>query len=217
VKARWQILYLAGAACVAWFGLALQAQVAFEAMWAYGLSTPAALAKFLSFFTILTNGLVALCYFADLVFVAKGQNPPRAWTNVRGGVAASIATVGLGYAILLRHLHHFEGWPMLANFLVHDATPVLFVVYWIGCVPKGTLDWRSPFLWLIYPALYLPWALSYGAATGSYPYPFLNVAQLGYPTVLVISAGLLVAFAAIAWLLVAIDRFWPGKAFSEKR
>ena len=211
MKRKPRIFYLACAGLAAWFGLILQAWVAFEAMWANGYSTPAALAKFLSFFTILTNGLVALCYLADLTFCARRKDPTPAWIRNRSGVAVSIAMVGLGYEFLLRHLVRFEGWPLLANLLVHDATPALFVVYWFCFVPKGTLEWRIPFRWLLYPAIYLPWALAYGAASGGYPYPFIDAAQLGYPRALLNSVGLFAAFATMGWVLVAIDRFWPFK------
>jgi hypothetical protein len=211
MKPNLRTLYLACAALVAWFGLILQSGVAFEAMWANGMSTPAALVKLFSYFTILTNSLVCLCYLVDVVQIARRKDPTRGWTWFRGGVAVSIATVGISYELLLRHLQYFEGWADLANTVVHDVTPALFVIYWLGCVPKGTLAWRSPFLWLLYPVLYLPWALAYGAMTGGYPYPFINAAHLGYPRVLMNSAGLFVTFTVLGLLLVAIDRFWPGK------
>lgn len=204
-----RLLFVAIVGLVAWFGLGLQIWVAFEKMWSEGLSTLAALAKVLSYFTILTNGLVALCYLADFIFCLRGDNPTRAWIRNRSGVATSIVMVGLGYEVLLRHLLHFESLAWLANLFVHDVTPLLFFVYWLGFVPKGTLQWRDPLLWLLYPLLYLPWALSYGAWGHGYPYPFIDVAKLGYPRVLLASAGLFAAFAVTGWALIALDRFGP--------
>jgi hypothetical protein len=211
MKGSPRLFFLAFAGLAAWFGLALQVWVAFEAMWAEGFSTAAALAKVLSYFTILTNGLVALCYLADFISCLRGRKPGRAWIRNRSGVTVSIVMVGLGYELLLRHLLHFNGWAWLANFMVHDAAPVLFFVYWLGFVPKGTLHWRHPLLWLLYPVLYLPWALAYGAWGHGYPYPFIDVSKLGYPRVFLVSAGLFAAFAATGWALVALDRSWPFK------
>jgi hypothetical protein len=77
MKGTPRLLFLGVAGLAAWFGLALQVWVAFEAMWAEGFSTPAALVKVLSYFTILTNGLVAVCYLADFIFCLqrKKANP----------------------------------------------------------------------------------------------------------------------------------------------
>jgi len=211
MKGTPRLLFLGVAGLAAWFGLALQVWVAFEAMWAEGFSTPAALVKVLSYFTILTNGLVAVCYLADFIFCLQRKKPTHAWIRNRSGVTTSIVMVGLGYELLLRHLLHFDGWAWLANFMVHDATPVLFAIYWLGFVPKGTLEWRIPLLWLLYPVLYLPWALAYGTWGRGYPYPFIDAAKLGYPRVLLASTGLFAAFAATGWVLVAVDRFWPFK------
>ena len=63
----------------------------------------------------------------------------------------SIAVVGLAYSILLRHLWHPEGWQFVADELLHDVMPLLFLAYWWLCVPKGTLRLKHLPLWLIYP------------------------------------------------------------------
>ncbi|MEQ1763974.1 MAG: Pr6Pr family membrane protein [Pyrinomonadaceae bacterium] len=78
--------------------------------------------------------------------------------------------------------------------------------YWLFFVPKGELSWRHPFYWLVYPALYLPWVLIYGELTGRYPYPFVHVGNLGYPTVLLNSLGLFILCLIVAWVFVGIDK-----------
>jgi hypothetical protein len=40
---------------------------------------------------------------------------------------------------LLRHLWHPQGWQFIADELLHDVMPLLFLGYWWFCVPKGTL------------------------------------------------------------------------------
>ena len=192
------------AALVAWFGLLLQAYLSFSSMLGHGYSVGAALAKFFSFFTILTNCLVAVCYALQLAWPASRSffmGP-----EIRGGIAVSIAIVSIGYAVLLHHLQHLTGWASVANLVLHYLTPALFVLYWILFVPKGFLRWKHTFAWLLYPALYVPWALTYGAVAGHYPYPFLDVAHLGYPKVLLNCLGLLVIYELAGLLLVAADR-----------
>jgi hypothetical protein len=211
VKISPRIVYLAAAGLVAWFGLALQSWVGLEVMWGSGYSTLGALVKLLSYFTILTNGLVALCYVADFIQAKRRERPSPTRIRNRSGVAVSIVMVGLGYELLLRRHQHFEGWPFVANFMVHDATPFLFIIYWTCFTPKGALRWRDPLFWILYPAIYLPSVLAYAAATSSYPYPFLDVGRIGWSRAVWHGTQLLIAFAVMAWLLVMVDRFWPFK------
>jgi hypothetical protein len=59
-------------------------------------------------------------------------------------------------------------------------------------------------LW--YPLAYLIWTLVHGAVTGWYPYPFIDVTDLGYPRVLINIAGLVLAFLVIEAALVGLSR-----------
>jgi hypothetical protein len=48
--------------------------------------------------------------------------------------------------------------------------------------------------------------LARGALVGAYPYPFVDVNQLGYLQVTTNAAGFLTAFAALGSTVVATDR-----------
>ena len=61
-------------------------------------------------------------------------------------------------------------------------------------------------VWLLYPALYLAYALIRGRLEGFYPYPFINVTELGYGKVMTNAAALLVVFMAGGALFVGIDK-----------
>lgn len=50
------------------------------------------------------------------------------------------------------------------------------------------------------------YSLIHGAVTGYYPYPFLDVTQLGYQRVLLNMAALTAVFALLGLVLVGIDR-----------
>jgi hypothetical protein len=204
-KSSLKASYLVLAFVVAWFGLGLQATVAVQVMWAEGLSTGAAFLKLLSYFTILTNGLVCLCLLGDLALGARIRSSQR-WTWIRGGIAVSIVATGTCYELLLRQLPYLGTWDDLANTLMHDVNPALFLVYWLVCVPKGAITWRSPLVWLAYPAAYLPWAFLYGAVTGGYPYPCINAATLGVHQALVNTGKPFLIFGLIGFTLAGIDR-----------
>ena len=53
---------------------------------------------------------------------------------------------------------------------------------------------------------YAAFSLLHGAVTGFYPYPFLEVRQLGYERVLLNMGLLTAAFAVLGLILVGIDR-----------
>ncbi|EQD46143.1 hypothetical protein B1B_12734 [mine drainage metagenome] len=59
------------------------------------------------------------------------------------------------------------------------------------------------------------YALLRGAWLGRYPYPFIDVAQLGYARVALNAAGMLIVFLLIAAGLIALNRLKPATAVSS--
>ncbi|MBX9407741.1 Pr6Pr family membrane protein [Pseudomonas baetica] len=195
------------AAILGWTGLGLQLYLIFFARLSVDAGLLGGLVSFFSYFTVLNNTLVATVLTCAVT--------PRHCTACRwflqpwvsSAVAVSIAVVGLAYSLLLRHLWHPEGWQFIADELLHDVMPLVFLGYWWFCVPKGTLRlWHLP-LWLIYPLVYFIYALLRGHLLGAYAYPFIDVAVLGYPQVFINAGGILVGFVAIALVLIGIDRW----------
>ncbi|WP_425288157.1 Pr6Pr family membrane protein [Pseudomonas migulae] len=199
--------FVAVAAVLGWAGLSIQLYLIFYSRWTLGASLLGGLVSFFSYFTVLSNTLVATVLTCALT---SRESAARRWFLqpwVSGGVAVSIAVVGLAYNILLRHLWHPEGWQWLADELMHDVMPLLFLAWWWLCVPKGTLRLRHIALWVIYPLLYFAYALLRGHLLAVYPYPFIDVDKLGYPQVFANAGGLLAGFVLIALVLIALDRW----------
>jgi len=197
---------ITGLAVLGWAGLAIQLYLILFARLSIGASLLGGLVSFFSYFTILTNTLVATVLTCA---VTERESAARRWFLqpwVTSGIAVSIAVVGLAYSILLRHLWHPEGWQFVADELLHDVMPLLFLGYWWCCVPKGTLRLRHLPLWLIYPLVYFIYALLRGHLLGAYAYPFIDVAVLGYPQVLANAGGILVGFVLVGLLMTGLDR-----------
>ena len=197
---------MAVAALLGWAGLSIQLYLIFYSRWTLGASLLGGLLSFFSYFTVLSNTLVATVLTCALT---SRESAARRWFLqpwVSSGIAVSIAVVGLAYNVLLRHLWHPEGWQWLADELLHDVMPLLFLAWWWLCVPKGTLRLRHVALWVIYPLLYFAYALLRGHLLATYPYPFIDVDTLGYPQVFVNAGGLLAGFVVIALLVIALDR-----------
>lgn len=201
---------ITSATVLGWAGLGIQLYLIFFARLSVGASLLGGLVSFFSYFTVITNTLVAVVLTCA---VTNRESAARRWFLqpwVSSGIAVSIAVVGLAYSLLLRHLWHPQGWQFLADELLHDVMPLLFLAYWWFCVPKGSLRLKHLPLWLIYPLVYFAYALLRGHLLGAYAYPFIDVALLGYPQVFVNAGGILLGFVLIALLVIGIDR-WKGR------
>ena len=203
--------FVAVAAMLGWAGLSIQMYLIFHSRWTLGASLIGGLVSFFSYFTVLSNTLVATVLTCEWT---SRESAARRWFLqpwVSSGIAVSIAVVGLAYNLLLRHLWHPEGWQWLADELLHDIMPLLFLGYWWRCVPKGTLRVWHIALWVIYPLLYFAYSLLRGHLLAVYPYPFVDVDKLGYPQVFINAGGLLVGFVVIALLAIGLDRWRARK------
>jgi hypothetical protein len=202
--------WLTLAAVLGWSGLSIQLYLVVLARWEQQASLLGALVNVFSYFTVLSNTLVATV----LSYAAFGH-PGRArrWfmsPSVSSAVATSIVLVATAYSLLLRHLWHPQGWQWLADELLHDVMPLLFVLYWWRCVPKGSLRVWHVLAWALYPAGYFAYALWRGHVIGVYPYPFIDVAELGYGQALLNALGILAGFWAIGLLVLGLDH-WQGR------
>lgn len=203
--------FVAVAAVLGWAGLGIQLYLIFYSRWTLEASLLGGLVSFFSYFTVLTNTLVATVLTCELT---SRESAARRWFLqpwVSSGIAVSIAVVGLAYNVLLRHLWHPQGWQWLADELMHDVMPLLFLAYWWCCVPKGALRLRHIAAWVIYPVVYFAYSLWRGHLLAVYPYPFIDVEKLGYPQVFMNAGGVLVGFVVIALVLIGLDRWRAGR------
>ncbi|MBV4478558.1 Pr6Pr family membrane protein [Pseudomonas khavaziana] len=198
--------FVAAAALAGWVGLAIQQYLIFYSRWSIDASLLGGLISFFSFFTVLTNTLavVVLSYAG----VKRDSAMKRFFLApvVSSAIAVSIIVVSLAYNLLLRHLWSPEGFQFIADELLHDVMPLLFVIYWWQCVPKGQLRLRHIGAWVIYPLVYFGYALLRGDLLGQYQYPFIDVLTLGYPQVFVNAGGLLAGFVLVALVVVGLDK-----------
>lgn len=198
-------------AVLAWFALLLQFFLMMQQA-APGTSLQAVI-NFFSFFTILTNLLVALATTLPLLAPnsAAGQFFLRASTQ--SATAVYIAMVGVTYSLLLRHIWNPQGRQKIVDVLLHDVVPLLYVAFWIFLVPKFTLRWSDAVRWLAYPLVYMAYILARGFISHWYPYYFINVDTIGLSRALIHAAGLLFAFFGLGLLFIAIGR-WIARSVS---
>ncbi|AZF35848.1 Integral membrane protein [Pseudomonas sp. R4-39-08] len=193
------------AALAGWVGLAIQQYLILYSRWSSGASLLGGLISFFSFFTVLTNTLVVVVLSYWLVKRESAGKRFFLAPGISSGIAASIVVVSLAYNLLLRHLWSPEGFQFIADELLHDVMPGLFLIFWWRCVPKGTLRFKHIAGWVVYPLVYFAYVLLRGHLLGQYQYPFMDVGSLGYPQVFVNAGGILLGFLLIALAVVVLD------------
>jgi len=187
-------IFLAVLAVLAWFALAAQLYIIMRYRTA---SVGATLVQYFSYYTILTNIMIA--WVCTVLFIRREDTSGR--KKVLTAILVYILTVGLTYNLMLRSLWKPEGLQLLADNLLHSIIPLLYLVFWLLFVKKHTLQWNNFLPWLIYPLLYLIYVMIRGAIFGVYPYPFIDVAQIGYPKALlnaVMVTGVIVIFSLLS-------------------
>ena len=194
-------------ALVAWLALGLQLYVMLTSSSAqepHGILK--ALSYYFSYFTILTNLLVALSFTISALMPASRAGGFFSTPSARTAVVVYIVVVGIVYSVALREIWDPRGLQLVADRLLHDATPILCALYWVVFIPKRTLEWKDAFPWLIYPLLYLIYALIRGLTTHWFSYYFIDFTTLGWGSVavnvLIISAG----FLALSFLFILLNR-----------
>jgi len=207
--------YVALLAAIGWFALGLQVYLVVIQARATGVSVLSAEERVFSFFTILTNLLVALVMTAEAARPKWAAARFLTRSTVQGAVTVYIIVVGVVYNLLLRKVWNPEGWQKVADEIFHDLVPVAFVIYWLAWTPKGSTSWKDPLRWLVYPLAYALYTLMRGIVTQSYPYPFLNVVHLGYPRVLLNMLILTIAILCLSCVIVGIDR-WLGRLGEQR-
>lgn len=201
-----QKILLAVIAGIGWYALSLQFYLVVQNSEANNMTVTRSVTNFFSYFTILSNLLVAVSTTARLLSPASSIGCFFSGIRTYSAICLYITIVGIIYSIALRHIWNPQGQQLIADRLLHDAIPLLYLLSWIIFTPKKQLVIRHVFPWLIFPAVYLIYTLTRGAMINWYPYPFIHAGELGYGKVIVNAAVVLLAFVAIGLVLVAINR-----------
>jgi hypothetical protein len=189
-------------ALVGLFGLVLQYYLMLEAT--RDLSLGKSTLRFFSYFTIQATILVVLMLLAFAL-----RSKIEEWTVhpfERSAIASYIVVVALVYITTLRELWSPQGAQWLADVLLHYVMPLAYLAFWLFVMRKAGLRWYDPLLWLIYPLFYLGFVLVHGRFTGFYPYPFIDVAKLGYGAMMLNAVGIAAAFAASGFVILVVSR-----------
>ncbi|WP_353125758.1 Pr6Pr family membrane protein [Parapedobacter pyrenivorans] len=156
--------------------------------------------RFFSFFTILTNLLVALFFTLQALGIRKFDG------GALTAITVYITIVGLVYQVLLRQLWTPTGLQKVVDELLHSVMPVVTIGYWYCYGHRHGVFYNQVPKWLVFPFFYLGYILVRGYFSGFYPYPFMDVAMLGLPKVIGNAAGMVVLFMLVSLFFVYVGR-----------
>jgi hypothetical protein len=200
---RSRTVFLVITALLGWFAVIAQLYLMIENC---RTSVPEAVIRFFSFFTILTNLLVAVT-LTSLLFRSNSRTGRfLSRPTALSAITVYIFIVGLVYNLVLREIWQPEGIQYTVNELLHTFIPLLFLLYWIVFVPKQSLYWKNAFPWLFYPLFYLIFIMVRGFLSGFYPYPFVDLEKLGYQTVLINCMILGLVFLGFSLALIMLSK-----------
>lgn len=199
--------YLLILAILGWFALIAQFYLSISNTL---VSPQETVIRFFSYFTILSNLIVAVCCTINVLRPGKFFSKPTTLT----AVTVYIVIVGIIYNLILRFLWQPQGLQWVVDELLHTVIPLLFFIYWFVFVPKHELRWNSFWPWLIYPLVYTVYVFIRGAYTGFYPYPFLDVTVLGFTKALINATGVAVLIIGMSLFLIALGK-WRSRQLKQ--
>jgi len=162
--------------------------------------------RYFSYFTILSNLMVAIS--CTMLFIGNGTDGGRFFhrQSVVAAITVYIVIVGAVYNLVLRSVWDPRGLQKVVDELFHTVNPILYLLMWIFVAGKDQLNWKMVFPWLIYPIVYCIFILIRGRASGFYPYPFINVTELGINKTVQNIGILSISFLLVSLLCVAIGK-----------
>lgn len=161
--------------------------------------------NYFSYFTVLSNLLVAVSLTFSTFLPKTRMGVFFSSLSVQTAIALYIFIVGLVYNVILRGILVLTGPELIADNLLHVLNPILYVLYWLVYAEKEKLNWKNGLYWTIFPFLYLIYSLIRGMITNWYPYPFLNVAKIGYEKVLINVCAMIILFFITGLVLIVLN------------
>jgi hypothetical protein len=162
--------------------------------------------NFFSYFTVLSNVLLAVTLVALAIRPALAHRVP--FLTLRGIATLGIIVTGLVYAVLLAPASADVDVSLRwVDFVVHTLAPIVGLADWLVDRPQGRVPLATAVSWLAFPVVWLVYTMIRGAVTDWYPYPFLDPDQETVGTIIVTCLAITALFVALAAGLY----WWSGR------
>ncbi len=165
--------------------------------------------RFFSYFTVQANVIIIV---TELMLAMNPRRTGRWFDVARIAGLVGITVTFVVYLVALRPILDLSGLAAVTDAGFHIVAPVMAVVGWVAFGPRAVFAWRTLWTSLAWPAAYFVYSLIHGALTGWYPYPFVDVTQIGYPAAMRNLAVVIVLLVAVGATFVWLDRRLPRSA-----
>ncbi len=170
--------------------------------------------NFFSFFTIQSNLIAVVALAFTGVAALQGRDSGAVLLRVLATLA--MVTTGIVYVVLLRGLEESLQTPVpWINTVLHYVMPIVLFADWLVDRPDPMVTFRRALLVLLYPITWVVYSLVRGPFADWYPYPFLDVRDKGYGSVLLTCLVLAVAMIGLLWILIRLASLDPDRAIEE--
>ncbi|WP_046527998.1 Pr6Pr family membrane protein [Cellulomonas sp. FA1] len=164
------------------------------------------LVRLFSYFTIWSNVLVL--GVSALLAVRPRHDGPWFRALRLDSVLFIVVTFAIYHALLSGYAP-ITAAGQAANLLLHTVVPVGAVLAWLVAGPRPRVRLVTCATALVLPAVWLVYTFVHGAATGWYPYPFLDASVLGTGRALLAALAVMVGGALLGPALWALERRLP--------
>ena len=176
VSPRWARVWFAVTALCVIAGVALSVYTAVQTPGRFHNGVERGFNTF-AFFTVQSNLIVGV---TTLLLALRLNRRSTTFRTFRLTGLVMITITGVVYHVALAQILDLDGIHQLGNQLVHTVVPLLAVFGWLIFGPRGQTSRRVACLSVLYPFCWLVFTLIRGAVISWYPYPFIDVTQLGY-------------------------------------
>ena len=201
---HWILLMIGLLAC---FGVIGRFGLSIDKALTEGGEVSEVIVRLLGYLTIWTNILVAVVATTCSLFPNSKFGCFLADVRIFGGVVTAIVFVAIGYYVLLSGLYGPAGFSGLLNIVNHYIVPGAMLIYWLIFPPTQQLNWLLPFVWGVYFLIYAMYVTIRGELIDKYPYPFIDVIEIGYPEAITNGMMLIASFAVLGYALLVLIRF----------
>ncbi len=162
--------------------------------------------RYFSYFTILTNTLVAKYMLVIAFGRPRGLHRLMSAPGFLSSLLLHMAIVALVFHVVLSHLYDFEGLTLVLNQMFHTVVPIFVLLFWLFFEDKAAVPFASIGKWLLYPLIYSALVMLRGVFSGFYPYFFLDIGEIGGLQTAINMLAVAAFFALMGSLIIAVGK-----------
>lgn len=176
---------------------------------------PGRLANVFAYFTVQSNVMVGV---VCLLLAVRLERTSTVFAVFRLISVVAITVTGVVYHLVLAGQINPQGLALLADQILHSLVPLMAVAGWVVLGPRGLVSKKIVWWTVAFPLAWFAFTLVRGPlVNGWYPYPFINVTEIGYLNAVVNAFVVGLLFLGLAYGASALDRVMRNSGIQSGR